>query len=85
LPAGVTTSQAMIESASRDCGTPKLRTSREQLPAPRSSTGTSAAATCRNSVAAPVPRTRAAQTAIRDAAAVPVTVRREPAGAWGWA
>ena len=30
-------------------GTAKLRTSREQLPAPRSSTGTSSAATCRNS------------------------------------
>ena len=44
MPAGVITSQAMIASASSTSGVPKLRTSRERLPAPRSSTGTSSAA-----------------------------------------
>ncbi len=48
MPPGVITSQAMIESASSTPGMPKLRTSRDATPAPRSSTGTSAAPTWRN-------------------------------------
>jgi hypothetical protein len=77
----VTTSQAMIESASSTAGTAKLRTSREQEPAPRSSTGTSSAPTCRNFAAAPPPTTLPAQSATRDPEPVPVSVRAEPAGA----
>ena len=41
MPAGVSTSQAMSESASSTPGMPKLWTSRLAVPAPRSSTGTS--------------------------------------------
>jgi len=43
LPAGVRTSQTMKRSASSAAGVPKLWTWREQFPAPRSSTGVSAA------------------------------------------
>src|SRR4051794_36298681 len=71
----------MIESASSTPGTPKLRTSREQLPAPRSSTGTSSAATYLNLVV-PCRLTLAAQTAIRESAPDPVKLRRAPGGAW---
>ncbi len=67
------TSQAMIESASSTPGVPKLRTSREAVPAPRSSTGTSATPTwrsggvCRRAARAP-------QTAIVAAPPSAVTV-----------
>ena len=73
MPAGVITSQAMIESASSTPGMPKLRTSREQGPAPRSSTGTSEAVTCRTAGVCRVVAF-AAQTATR-AAPSAVTVK----------
>ena len=52
MPAGVITSHAMSELASSDPGVPKFCTCREHVPAPRSSTGMSAARTTENGTSA---------------------------------